>query len=163
MIHLVCGCGALVSSAPLPGARTVECRSCGRSLEIPDPAGIGLEAAPIPAPVDFGRPPVPAPAGGPPSMPVFEADERLNLYLLEREAARLQFVGRLVLVGGLAGAAVVAALPGKTPAERVVLGAGVLFGAVAGWCGLRAARASCLASVALAQRQREILRAVSRG
>jgi hypothetical protein len=40
----------------------------------------------------------------------------------------------------------------------VLIAAGVLFAAAAGWTLFRGARAACLATVALAQRQREILR-----
>jgi hypothetical protein len=167
VIHLVCDCGALVSASPLPGATTATCGACGRAREIPDPAGLGLEAVrprPLPAGDLPGPAPVPQhPGGAAFDIPTFDSDERLDLFALEREAVRLQFVGRLVLVAGFLGAAAAAAIPGRTPAERALLAAVALFGAVAGWCGFRAARASCLASVALAQRQREILRGMVRG
>ncbi len=180
MIHLVCDCGSLVTVPPGTGARPVSCRACGRSLEVPDTGTLGAEAAappPVPAPIPSNDPPVPAllpaagrqPAGGvpaqvhdrAPALPAFDTDERLNLWVLEREAARLAVMGRLVLTGGILGALGVVAMPGRTPAERGLLAAAILFTAVAGGSGLRAARASCLASVALAQRQREILRGLS--
>jgi len=45
----------------------------------------------------------------------------------------------------------------------VLLSCACLFVAVAAWSGFRAARSACLASVALAQRQREILATIARG
>ena len=177
LIHLVCACGALVSVPPGTGARSVPCRSCGMAVEVPDTASLRLEAGPapvVPAPIPANRPPVPAPLPPPtpargyapppvhsPALPAFDTDERLNLWVLEREAARLGVMGRLVIAAGLVGALGAALIPGRIPAERVLLAAAVLFVAVAGWSGIRAARASCLASVALAQRQREILRGLS--
>ena len=177
MIHLVCACGALVSVPPGTGARSVPCRSCGRGVEVPDTASLRLEAGPapvVPAPIPANQPPVPAPLPPPPpgrvhasvpghapALPAFDTDDRLNLWVLEREAARLAVLGKLVLAAGFAGALGAALIPGRIPAERALLASAVLFVAVAGWSGLRAARASCLASVALAQRQREILRGLS--
>jgi hypothetical protein len=113
---------------------------------------------------------VPAPLGppgpaGPPAAawPVFDADDRLNLRILEREASRLLVMGRLLLAGGILGAAAAAIVPGRTAAERVLYAGAILFAATAGWSGFRAARTACLAAVALAQRQREILRTLARG
>ena len=67
----------------------------------------------------------------------------------------------MVLLSGLVGAGAGAVLPGLGRETRVLAGAGALFGALAVWTLFRGARAACLASVALAQRQREILRRVS--
>lgn len=174
MIHLVCDCGSLVSIAPPAGTRAVECRSCRRVLDVPDPAALGVEftPAPVPAPIPANDPPVPAPvpAAAPPAasapprpVPSFDTDDRLNLRSLEREVARLALMGRLVAAAGLIGAGAALALPGRGPAERVLLAGAALFAALAGWSGLRAARSACLASIVLAQRQREILRGMARG
>lgn len=164
MIHLLCDCGSLVSVAPPAGARSLSCRSCGRVLEVPDPASVGhVPAASIaPAPAPFPRA-APEPAGAPPtqSAPVFQSDERLNLRDLEREAARQGTLGRVVLLGGFLGAAA-APLLHASFAARVAVAASVLFVAVAAWSGFRAARASCLAAVALAQRQMEMVRGMER-
>ena len=161
MIHLVCECGALVSVPPGTGGRPVPCRSCGRVVEVPaaDALGLDLPPPPLPAPVPAPLPPSPPASAG----PVFDSDARLNLRVLEGEAARLLLTGRIVLVAGFAAAAAALLLPGWTGAERGAGVGGALFAAVAAWIAFRAARASCLASVALAQRQREILRSVSRG
>ncbi len=156
MIHLVCDCGALVSTPPAPGPRDVPCRECGKAVRVPDAAALGLETKggavpPAPAPV-----PVPLPL--PPDLPRFDADERLDLVVLEREAARLLVMGRMSAAAGAVGVGAAAILPGVGEPTRVLLGAGILFAAVAAWTLFRGARAACLASVALAQRQREILR-----
>ncbi len=166
LIHLVCDCGALVSSPPVPGPRTVPCRACGKVHEVPGEEALGLDPLPPAPPPDPGEPDsaaAPRAAPGPvvAPMPVFDADERLNLRILEREAARLLVMGRLVLAGGVLGAAAAAVVPGRTPAERALYAGAFLFASTAGWSGFRAARAACLASVALAQRQREILRSVA--
>lgn len=153
MIHLVCDCGALVSTAPPPGTREVPCRACGKALRVPSPEALGLGAVPPPVPVvvSVPLPPVHEP-------PRFDADERLDLVALEREAARLHVMGRITAAAGPVGAVVAAVLPGLGEETRVLCGAGALFAAAAAWTLFRGARASCLASVALAQRQREILR-----
>jgi hypothetical protein len=165
LIHLLCDCGALVSLAPPAGARSVSCRACSRVLEVPDPASVGWEppSPGEPAPV---RPAAPAPAAPPPPphrpVPVFATDERLDTRSLEREAARQGALGRVVLVGGILAAAAGGLLLDAPPAARAALAAGLLFVAVAAWALFRAARASCLAAVALAQRQAEIVRSLER-
>jgi hypothetical protein len=147
VIHVLCDCGALASSPPLPGAGSVPCRACGKAIPIPDAGDLGIDAGAAPAPVPV-----------PPQGPRFDADERLDLRALESEAARLLVTGRLVLAGGLLGAGAAAVLPGPGAEVRVLAGAAALFAAIAGWTLFRGARASCLAAVSLAQRQREILR-----
>jgi hypothetical protein len=151
-------------------------------VAVPDPAALGLEVPPPPerpVPAPAGAPGLvfPAPAPGPvPSAdagpggsvrpapgPEFGADERLNLRVLEREAERLLVTGRILLVAGLLGAGIPLLLPGWTRAEMAVAVGLSLFLATVAWIALRAARASCLATIALAQRQREILRSVARG
>ena len=166
MIHLVCDCGALVSALPMPGPRSVPCRACGKVVEVPDAAAVGLDPAGAPG-AAWRAPPapvaIPAPvAAAPHPIPAFDADERLDLRVLEREASRLRVMGVLVLAAGILGAAAAGVIPGRAPAEKALLAAACLFAATAGWAGLRAARASCLAAVALAQRQREILRGMAR-
>ena len=154
MIHLVCDCGALVSTPPSPGPREVPCRSCGKGISVPGAGEVGLEAPaapPAPRPA-VAAPPVPA------EPPRFDADERLDLVVLEREAARLQAMGVLALVAGAAGAGAAAVVPGLPDAVRVMAGAAALFVAVAAWTLFRGARAACRAALALAQRQRELLR-----
>ena len=150
MIHLVCDCGALVSTPPAPGPRDLPCRECGKVLRVPDPSDLGLEARKAPS--------VPLPLPPPPDLPRFDADERIDLVALEREAARLLVMGRMAAAAGAVGVVAAAILPGLAEQTRVLLGAGILFTAVAGWTLFRGARAACLATVALAQRQREILR-----
>ena len=166
MLHLVCACGSLVSVQPPAGARSARCRACGRVLEVPDPASLGIETGPEPPAQSAAPAPLPPPSHGavPPAArpPVFDADDRLNLFVLEREANRRLVLGRLVLAAGVLAAAGAALLPGRTTAERGLLAAVVLFAAVAAWAGFRGARASCLASVAIAQRQREMLQRMAR-
>jgi len=156
LIHLVCDCGALVSTAPPPGTREVPCRACGKALRVPDAEALGLGAAPPPVPVV-----VSTPLPSVPGMPRFDADERLDLVALDREAARLLVMGRLTALAGPVGAAVAAILPGLGDEVRVLCGAAALFAAAAGWILFRGARAACRASIALAQRQREFLRRMS--
>ena len=163
VIHLLCDCGTLVSLQPPAGARTVSCRACGRVLDVPDPASPGIgdeEPGPIAAP-----PPSSAAvhAHPRPPAPVFEADARLDTVVLEREAARQGALAGIVLAGGGIGAFALALLPPWSPPARSAAAAGVLFAALAAWAAFRAARASCLAAVALAQRQSEIVRTMERG
>jgi hypothetical protein len=163
VLHLVCACGSLVSVQPPAGARSARCRACGRVLEVPDPASLGIEPGQEPPARAPAQAPAPSHGAVPPARaPVFDADERLNLFVLEREANRLLVLGRLVLAAGLLGAGGAALLPGRTTPERGLLAAVVLFAAVAAWAGFRGARASCLASVAIAQRQREMLQRMAR-
>lgn len=165
MLHVVCECGALVSAPAGPGPRTVPCRACGRKKEIPDPAALGLaEAAALP-PVVPAPMPVPIPDGAAPGPhpPTFGTDDRLDLRNLERHAERMLLLGRIAWAGGLLAAAAAAALSSRTPAEKTVIASACLLGALLAWAALRGARAAALAAVALAQRQREILRSVAKG
>ena len=159
MIHLVCECGVLVSATPAPGSRSIPCRACGRSLAVPDPDSLGLPAAASSSAASLAPAPVPLPPV--PDLPRFDADERLDLVALEREAARMKAMGWIAAMGGFVGAGAAAVLPGFEAETRVAAGAASLFAAVAGWTLFRGARAACLAAVALAQRQREILRRVA--
>jgi hypothetical protein len=147
---------AALGIEPPPQGRAAQAQP-DKSLGTPSPVAV---AAAAPAAVRVVEAP---PSFPPPSVPAFDADDRLNLRVLEREAARLLVLGRLVLAGGILGAGIAATLPGWSPAGRVLVAGASLFAATAAWAGFRAARASCLASVALAQRQREILRSVARG
>jgi hypothetical protein len=72
-------------------------------------------------------------------------------------------MGRLALAAGLLGAGAAFLLPGWSMAGRTLVAGASLFASTAAWTGFHAARATCLAAVALAQRQREILRSVARG
>jgi hypothetical protein len=167
VIHLVCDCGTLVSLQPPAGARTLSCRACGRVLDVPDPASPGIgdeEPGRLPLPA-AGQAPVHATAAAPHRIPVpaFASDGRLDTQRLEREAARQGALGTIVLLGGAAAGAGLALLPPWSPPARSAAAAAVLFAAVAAWSAFRASRASCLAAVALAQRQGEILRAMERG
>ena len=177
MLHVVCDCGALLSVPPGTPGRTVKCRACGRSREVPEAASLGLEGAAGPPPAQGGPQrrsahvpaPIPAPLHAPthppgPAMPpiTFGSDQRLDLRDLERHAARLQVLSGMAWFAGLLGAAGAFAFSSRTPAERAVLACVCLFASLLGWASLSAARAAAQAAIVLAERQREIVRALGR-
>ncbi len=165
MLHVVCDCGGLVSAPPGRGSRTVTCRACGRVKEVPDAAALGLDGAAALPPVVPAPVPVPLPEGAAPGphLPTFGADQRLDLRALERHAERMLVLGRVAAAAGILAAGGAVGFSSRTPAERTVLASACLLGALLAWAALRGARAAALASIALAQRQREILRSVARG
>lgn len=174
MLHLVCDCGSLVSVAPPPGARSARCKACSAVLEFPDPAGFGLPsgelprstAPAVPPPAASGSPVPPPQAGSAPAAspapPIFPSDERLDLRGLEHHAARLGALSSLALLAGFAGVFGAAVLPDRMPADRILLGSACLFAGLVGWAACRGARGAARATVALAERQREMLQEASR-
>lgn len=162
MLHLVCDCGALLTLAPAAAGRTVSCRACGATRLVPDPAALGLAEAvgePARAPSAAPAPPVPA---ADPRTPLFGHDDRLDLPVLERHAARMGALAALAWVAGLLGAGGVYLVSSRPAPEKALLAMASIFAALLAWAGFRAARAAALAAVALAQRQREIVQGMGR-
>jgi hypothetical protein len=174
LIHLLCPCGVPVVVPPGQPGTEVICRSCGAGNPLP-PSGLvaslrkefsegrrpaSQEDAGATARTAHTAPaPSPAAAVAPPE---FGSDERLDLGRLELAARQAGALATVSVMAGIAGALVGGVLVPGGPAVRALAAVVPLLCGILAWAAFRAIRTNALASMVLAERQRELVRYLGR-